>query len=118
MRRCGARLLRAALLSCLAVLALGGDYYNTLGIARGADEATIKRNYHKLALCAPARRCARLGALCSERGGACWRCRDARSVLTRGCLARAADAQEVAPRQEPDEQGGGRGQVPRGATQK
>ncbi len=70
MRRCGARLLRAALLSCLAALALGGDYYNTLGIARGADEATIKRNYHKLALCAPARRCARLGALCSERGGA------------------------------------------------
>ena len=71
MRRCGARLRRAALLSCLAALALGGaEYYTTLGIARGADEATIKRNYHKLALCAPARRCERRGAACSERGGA------------------------------------------------
>jgi hypothetical protein len=94
MRRCGARLLRAALLSCLAALALGGaDYYSTLGIARGADEATIKRNYHKLALCAPARRCARRGPLRCERGSvACHAAQHVRSVLTCGCRARASGA--------------------------
>lgn len=29
----------------------GADYYKLLGVARDADDATIKRNYRKLALC-------------------------------------------------------------------
>ena len=69
MRRCGARLLRAALLAALATLAAAGaDYYSTLGIARGADDATIKKNYRKLALCVPwARRAARGGGSVARR---------------------------------------------------
>ena len=68
MRRCGARLLRAALLAALAALsAAGADYYSTLGIARGADDATIKKNYRKLALCVPPARRDSPGGGCGAR---------------------------------------------------
>jgi hypothetical protein len=79
MRRCGARLLRAALLAALAALAAAGaDYYSVLGIARGADDATIKKNYRKLALCVPR---ARRDARC--RGSGAWRCRGAPHLVAR-----------------------------------
>jgi preprotein translocase subunit Sec63 len=59
LRRCA---LRSALLALLlAAASAGKDLYNVLGIARGADEATIKKNYHKLALCV-------------ARGRRCWAC--------------------------------------------
>jgi hypothetical protein len=52
MRRRAAAVLRAACVALLvAAVAAGKDLYSVLGIARGADEATIKKNYHKLALC-------------------------------------------------------------------
>ena len=50
------RLARVLLAACsLAALfcfvQCGKDYYQSLGISRGADDATIKRAYRKLALC-------------------------------------------------------------------
>jgi hypothetical protein len=41
------RALAALLLLCVA--AAGRDFYNILGVDRGADEATIKKNYRNLA---------------------------------------------------------------------
>jgi hypothetical protein len=42
--------LRALVLALLSVCATAGrDFYQTLGIDRGANEATIKRNYRNLA---------------------------------------------------------------------
>jgi DnaJ domain len=41
------RALVALLLLCVA--AAGRDFYNILGVDRGADEATIKKNYRNLA---------------------------------------------------------------------
>ena len=45
-----ARALRALVLALLSVCAAAGrDFYQVLGIDRGANEATIKRNYRNLA---------------------------------------------------------------------
>ena len=50
-----ARFAPVLVLASLLVLAAGGrDLYKILEIDKGADEATIKRAYRKLALCAPA----------------------------------------------------------------
>ena len=38
-------------LLCAHFAECGKDYYASLGISRGADDATIKRAYKKLALC-------------------------------------------------------------------
>jgi hypothetical protein len=45
-RRC---LLFALLLAACGLASAGKDLYKVLGISRGADEATIKRNYRNLA---------------------------------------------------------------------
>ena len=44
------RVLLAAFALLLGFVDAGRDFYGSLGISRGADEATIKRAYRKLAL--------------------------------------------------------------------
>jgi hypothetical protein len=68
MRRRAAAALRAACLALLvAAAAAGKDLYSVLGISRGADEATIKKNYHKLALCVA--RAGGAGVICKSKAG-------------------------------------------------
>lgn len=50
--RCARRVLVAACLALQLLAATAGkDLYAVLGISRGADDATIKRNYRNLAKC-------------------------------------------------------------------
>jgi hypothetical protein len=111
------RLLRAACLALLAAAAAAGkDFYSVLDIARGADDATIKRGYRTLAKCARARLRARIGGESPRAVQRARRCLPGAAV--RRCVAAAelrARAQEVAPGQEPGEQGAGGGSLPRGA---